>query len=157
MKRIKTLVAGLALGGLVGLLFAPKKGSEFRKELKKDFEKGNYGMNAFRDTFMDMGKDMSNFTSDVAKHEEVQEYLVKGKKAAKDVQKRASLWLEANYGITEGDIEMARKQLSKGAGKMKKKAKSVKKQAKKAVDKAKNMAGKVTKTAKKVKKMKKTK
>ncbi|HPU94845.1 MAG TPA: YtxH domain-containing protein [Candidatus Gracilibacteria bacterium] len=149
MKRIKALVAGLALGGLVGLLFAPKKGSEFRKELKKDFEKGNYGMNAFRDTFMDMGKDMSNFTSDVAKHEEVQEYLVKGKKAAKDVQKRASLWLEANYGITDEDIDMARKQLSKKAGKMKTKAK-------KAMKKAKGVAGKVTKQVKKeVKKMKK--
>jgi len=149
MKRIKALVAGLALGGLVGLLFAPKKGSEFRKELKKDFEKGNYGMNAFRDTFTDMGKDMSNFTSDVAKHEEVQEYLVKGKKAAKDVQKRASLWLEANYGITDEDIDMARKQLSKKAGKMKTKAK-------KAMKKAKGVAGKVTKQVKKeVKKMKK--
>ena len=149
MKRIKALVAGLALGGLVGLLFAPKKGSEFRKELKKDFEKGNYGMNAFRDTFMDMGKDMSNFTSDVAKHEEVQEYLVKGKKAAKDVQKRASLWLEANYGITDEDIDMARKQLSKKAGKVKTKAK-------KAMKKAKGVAGKVTKQVKKeVKKMKK--
>jgi len=149
MKRIKALVAGLALGGLVGLLFAPKKGSEFRKELKKDFEKGNYGMNAFRDTFMDMGKDMSNFTSDVAKHEEVQEYLVKGKKAAKDVQKRASLWLEANYGITDEDIDMARRQLSKKAGKMKTKAK-------KAMKKAKGVAGKVTKQVKKeVKKMKK--
>jgi len=149
MKRIKALVAGLALGGLVGLLFAPKKGSEFRKELKKDFEKGNYGMNAFRDTFMDMGKDMSNFTSDVAKHEEVQEYLVKGKKAAKDVQKRASLWLEANYGITDEDIDMARRQLSKKAGKVKTKAK-------KAMKKAKGVAGKVTKQVKKeVKKMKK--
>ncbi len=149
MKRLKALVAGLALGSLVGLLFAPKKGSEFRKDLKKDFKEGNYGVNAFKDTFMEMGKDMSNFTSDVSKHEEVQEYLVKGKKAAKDVQKRASLWLEANYGITDEDLDMARKQLSKKAGKVKSKAKKVMK-------KAKGVAGKVTKQVKKeVKKMKK--
>ena len=153
MKRIKALVAGLALGGLVGLLFAPKKGSEFRKDLKKDFEGGNYGVNAFKDTFTAMGKDMSDFSNDVAKHEEVEEYLIKGKKAAKDVQKRASLWLEANYGITDKDIEMARKQLTKGAGKVKTKAKKVMKKAmKKTMKKTKVVAGKVAKKAKKMKK-----
>lgn len=132
MKRLKALVAGLALGGLVGLLFAPKKGSDFRKDLKKDFEGGNYGVNAFKDTFVAMGKDMSDFTSDVAKHEEVQEYLMKGKAAAKDVQKRASLWLEANYGITDNDLKTARKQLEK---KVKGKAKKVIKKAKSTVRK----------------------
>jgi len=148
MKKLKALVAGLALGGLVGLLFAPKKGSEFRNDLKKDFEKGNYGVNAFKDAFIGMGKDMENFSSDVAKHEEVQEYLIKGKKAAKDVQKRGALWLEANYGITDKDIAMARRQLTKGAGKVKTKAK-------KAMKKAKTVAGKVAKQAKKMKKTKK--
>jgi len=145
MKRIKALIAGLALGGLVGLLFAPKKGSDFRKAIKKGFDEGDYGVNAFKDTFVAMGKDMGNFTSDVAKHEEVQEYLMKGKKAAKGVQKRASLWLEANYGITDDDLDMARKQLSKNAGKVKSKAKKM-------VKKAKNVAGKVKKTVKKIKK-----
>lgn len=123
------------MGGLVGLLFAPKKGSEFRSDLKKDFEGGNYGVNAFKDAFVGMGKDMSDFTSDVAKHEEVQEYLLKGKKAAKSVQKRASLWLEANYGITDDDITMARKELGKKAGKVKGKAKKAFKKAKSTIKK----------------------
>ena len=135
MKRLRSLLAGLAIGGLVGLLFAPKKGSEFRKQLKKDFEEGNYGVNAFKDEFMTMGKDMGNFTSEVAKHEDVQEYLKKGKKAAKDVQQRASLWLEANYGITEDDLKMARKELSKNTGKAKKTFKKVKGEAQKVIKK----------------------
>lgn len=132
MKRLRSLLAGLALGGLLGLLFAPKKGSEFREDLKKDIASGNYGLNAFKDEFMAMGKDVGGFTSEVAKHKEVQEYLMKGKSAAKDVQKKASTWLEANYGITEADLKKARKDIQKKA----RKAKGV---ARKAFSKAKSV------------------
>jgi len=119
MKKLKSLIACVALGGLLGLLFAPKKGSEFREDLKKDIEGGNYGLNALKDEFSAMGKDMGNFTVEVAKHEDVKEYLLKGKAVAKDVQERASMWLEANYGITAQDLEKAKKELGKKAGKAK--------------------------------------
>ena len=98
MKRLKALLAGLALGGILGLLFAPKKGVELRESFKKDIDEGNYGLNALRSALVGMGKDMKNFTSEVAKNEDVKEYLTKGKKAAKDVQDKALLWLETNYG-----------------------------------------------------------
>lgn len=136
MKRLKSLLAGLALGGLLGLLFAPKKGSEFRKDLKQDIADGNYGLNAFKDEFVAMGKDVGGFTSEVAKHKDVQEYLMKGKAVAKDVQKKASTWLEANYGITEADLKKARKQIQKNA----RKAKGA---AKKAFSKARSVVKKV--------------
>ncbi|MFA4891348.1 MAG: hypothetical protein WC604_03275 [Candidatus Gracilibacteria bacterium] len=132
MKRLKSLLAGLALGGLIGMLFAPKKGSELRESIKKDIDDGNYGLNAFKDAFTGMGKDMGGFVSNVAQHEEVKEYLLKGKRAAQDVQDRAVLWLEANYGITETDLKKAKKQVEKKTQKAKLIAKKTIEQATKA-------------------------
>ena len=145
MKKLKGLLTGLALGGLVGMLFAPKKGSDLRSSIKKDIDDGNYGLNAFKNAFAGMGKDMSNFVGEVGKHEDVKEYLTKGKRAAQDVQDRAVLWLEANYGITEDDLKKAKKQVDKKT----KKARTV---AKKTVGKAKKAATKASKAVKKAKK-----
>lgn len=141
MKRLKGLITGLALGGLVGMLFAPKKGAELRDSIKKDIDGGNYGLNAFKDAFITMGKDVGNFTSEVTQHEDVQEYLVKGKRAAQDVQDKAILWLEANYGITEDDLTKARKEVTK-------KTKKAKKVAGKTITKAKKAANSAAKKAK---------
>lgn len=120
MKRLKALLAGLALGGILGLLFAPKKGVELRESFKKDIDEGHYGVNALKNAFIGMGKDMKDFSGEVAKNEDVKEYLTKGKAAAKNVQEKALSWLEENYGVTEGDLEKAKKQVSSKAKKAKK-------------------------------------
>jgi len=142
MGKLKGIFTGVVLGGIAGLLFAPKKGKELRKSIKKDIDEGNYGLHALKDAFVALGKDMGNFTNEVAKHEDVKEYLEKGKKATKDVQDRASLWLEANYGITEGDLHEVRTQL-------KKKGKSAKKKATKTLKKAEKVAKSAAKRMKK--------
>lgn len=137
MGKLKGLFTGLFLGGLVGLLFAPKKGKDLRESIKKDIDDGHYGLSALKDAFLAMGKDMSNFTSEVSKNKDVKEYLEKGKKAAKDVRDRATLWLEANYGITEKDIEDVKKHLKGRASKAKKKAEKIINKAQRAANKAK--------------------
>lgn len=133
-------MTGLAIGGLVGMLFAPKKGSELRESIKKDIDDGNYGLNAFKNAFSSMGKDMGGFAVEVSKHDDVKEYLLKGKMVAQDVQDRAVLWLEANYGITEEDIKRAKKEVCKKT----KKAKSL---VKKTVNKAAKVAKHAAKNA----------
>jgi len=141
MGKLKGIFAGLLLGGLAGLLFAPKKGKDLRNSIKQDIEGGHYGLNALKSAFTAMGKDMGNFTSEVTKNKDVKEYLEKGKKAAKDVRDRATLWLEANYGITEQDIEDVKKHLKargkKAGAKVNKIIKKAQKTAKKATTKAK--------------------
>jgi gas vesicle protein len=145
MGRLKGILTGLALGGVVGMLFAPKKGSELRNSIKKDIDEGNHGVNAFKEAFAGMGKDVGGFVNEASQHDDVKEYLLKGKKAAQDVQDRAVLWLEANYGITEEDLRKAKKQV----GQKTKKAKTT---VKKTVKKAQKAANKAVKSAKKTKK-----
>ena len=140
MKRLKSLITGLALGGLIGILFAPKKGSDLRENLKKDIEEGNYGVNALKDAFIGMGKDMKGFTSEVSKQKDIQEYLVKGKKTADDVKDRAAAWLESNYGITESELKKAQKDVF---GKAKKAKKIVGKTLSKAVSAARKAANRM--------------
>ncbi|MBT3865382.1 YtxH domain-containing protein [Candidatus Peregrinibacteria bacterium] len=142
MGKLKGLFTGVVLGGIAGILFAPKKGKELRKNIKKDLDDGNYGLNVLKGAFVSMGKDVGNFTSEVAKHEDVKEYLEKGKKSAKDVQDRATLWLEANYGITREDVEEVKSQL-------KDKSKKAKTKAKKTIKKAEKVAKKAVKKARK--------
>lgn len=120
MKRLKSLLTGLALGGLIGILFAPKKGSDLRENLKRDIEEGNYGVNALKDAFVGMGKDMKGFSKEVSKQKDIQEYLTKGKKTAGDVKERAMSWLEENYGITESELKKAQKDVFGRAKKAKK-------------------------------------
>jgi len=57
-KGFKTLLTGIVAGTVVGILFAPKKGKEFRKELKKEIDKGGFGIDTIKETVTEMGKDM---------------------------------------------------------------------------------------------------
>lgn len=143
MKRLKSLLAGVALGGIIGLLFAPKKGSDLRDNLKKDIEDGNYGINAIKDAFIGMGKDMSGFTKEISKQEDIQEYITKGKETASDVKERAMEWLESNYGINEKELRKAQKDVF---GKAKKAKKVVGRTLTRAMSAAKKAAKKIKKS-----------
>lgn len=57
-KSLKGLIAGLIAGTAVGMLFSPKKGSEIRKDFKKEFKGGGTGLHTAKDTLTNMGKDI---------------------------------------------------------------------------------------------------
>lgn len=57
-KTLKGLLAGLVAGTAVGLLFSPKKGSEIRKDFKKEIKGGGVGLNTAKSTLTGMGKDI---------------------------------------------------------------------------------------------------
>jgi gas vesicle protein len=59
-KTLKGIVAGLIAGTAVGLLFSPKKGSDIRKDFKKEIKEGGVGLNTAKDTLTHMGKDIGD-------------------------------------------------------------------------------------------------
>lgn len=63
-KALKGLLAGLLAGTAVGMLFSPKKGSEIRKDFKKEFKAGGIGLNTAKTTLGEMGKDIGDTCKD---------------------------------------------------------------------------------------------
>ncbi|MFH1284140.1 MAG: YtxH domain-containing protein [Candidatus Peregrinibacteria bacterium] len=57
-KGLKSLLAGLVGGAALGILFAPKKGEELRKDLKKEVDSGGTGLDTVRSTVVGMGKEI---------------------------------------------------------------------------------------------------
>jgi len=57
-KGLKALLTGIVAGTVVGVLFAPKKGKELRKDFKKDIEKGGFGVDTFKNAAKEMKDDM---------------------------------------------------------------------------------------------------
>jgi len=86
-KGLKTLLAGLVAGTVVGILFAPKKGKELRKEFKKEIDKGGFGIDTLKETVTEMGKDIGEsgekVYNDVSKNESF-------KQAEKELRKHAN-------------------------------------------------------------------
>ncbi len=61
-KIVAAALIGVAAGALLGVLFAPNKGSETRKKIK---EKGGEMADAFKDKISTLSKDMQeNFAGD---------------------------------------------------------------------------------------------
>lgn len=59
-KTLKGLLAGIIAGTAVGVLFSPKKGSDIRKEFKKEIKGGGVGLSTAKETLTHMGKDIGD-------------------------------------------------------------------------------------------------
>ncbi|MEK7673484.1 MAG: YtxH domain-containing protein [Patescibacteria group bacterium] len=60
LKGLKSLIAGIVAGTALGVLFSPKKGTDIRKNLKKEVKGGGIGLTTIKDTLVDMGKDIGD-------------------------------------------------------------------------------------------------
>jgi len=85
MSRNNNLLLGMILGAVLGVAFAPKKGSELRKELAKDLEEGGHGESVIKNTAVVMGKDIASTAKQIYHDPEVQKHLKKSKQEAKKV------------------------------------------------------------------------
>lgn len=72
-KGIKSLFVGMLAGVGLGILFSPKKGTEIRKDLKDEVDKGGTGFSTIKDTFVKMGKDLGKSCKECYENKNFQE------------------------------------------------------------------------------------
>lgn len=81
-NRKNFLLFGIVVGTAVGVAFAPRRGSDLRKELMDEFKKGGMGEKVLRETAVAMGKDIAHTAVDIYNSPKVQTKIEKGKKEA---------------------------------------------------------------------------
>ncbi len=90
-RTLKSIIAGIFTGAVLGVLFAPKKGVETRNAIKKD------GMNAVKKTAKDMGDDISDTAQDVYKELNKNEDFRKGVEKVKEASNKAQAGAKKLY------------------------------------------------------------
>jgi len=132
-KGLKSLLAGLVTGTALGVLFAPKKGKETRKNIKGDFKDGGTGYSTIKDTMTTMGKEIGDtakhYYDEISDNEDVQKGVAKAKEYGGKAKNKAGKLYKEHVPASK------RKQIKKSIKKAKKSVKSGIKDAKKAIDK----------------------
>lgn len=82
MSRNGKFLFGALVGALFGLAFAPKKGSDLRKELKTEIAKGGNGEATLKKNAAVMGEDIKTTATEVYQDPAVQKQIQIGKKEA---------------------------------------------------------------------------
>jgi len=78
------LFFGIIMGTLLGVLFAPRKGKELRKQLSDEIGDGGIGAKTLKKNFMEMGKDMTSTAEEVYMKPEIQKKVQETKKKVQE-------------------------------------------------------------------------
>lgn len=141
MARNGKFLFGAILGALFGLAFAPKKGSELRKEVKSEIDKGGYGEKTLKKIAKHIGEDLVVTSKEVYNDPNVQKQIKKGKKEAMKMAEEAKgiikesgeQWVKVAREKVEEQKKHFEKEGAKAVDTLKKKASSTAKQIKKEI------------------------
>ena len=130
------LLLGVVTGAVTGLLFAPEKGKELRKNIAKERQAGGLGHKAIAHNMAEMADEVSDLVKEVAKSEEAKHF-----------------WEKTNETVSEltgGGVELDEwvKNAHQKADKLKKTVSDYAQEKKKYMEQAKGMAGSGVKRAK---------
>ena len=123
-RALKNLIAGLSLGAILGVLFAPKKGSETRKNIK---EKGFEGV---KETAKEITDDLTDTATDIyediSKDERFKKGMATAKKYGKEAKKKAGELYKENVPAKDRKkikkaVKKTKSEIKKGYSKAKKK------------------------------------
>jgi len=85
MGKKSGLLFGLLAGTALGILFAPKTGKTLRKKIKEERESGGYGLEAIKEGFVGMGKDVVDTAKEAYESEDVQEQIAMAREKAEEL------------------------------------------------------------------------
>jgi gas vesicle protein len=111
MARSGKFLIGAILGALFGVAFAPKKGSELRKDFQDELKKGGMGEKTAQKAATEMGKDIAGTAQEVYQDPQVQKQLAKGKKEAQKLVDQAREKIQES---SEEWVKMAREKIVEG-------------------------------------------
>lgn len=115
-----SLLLGLSLGTIAGVLFAPSKGKELRKNIRHEINKGGTGISAVKRSLKGMAVDMVDTADQMT---DKSEKLVKMKRKAKTHVAKA----KARIAKVAVQAKKTRVTAKKHVAKLKKAVKAVKK------------------------------
>lgn len=107
-----SLLLGLSLGTIAGVLFAPSKGKELRKNIKHEIDKGGTGISAVKRSLKGMAVDMVDTADQMT---DKSEKLVKMKRKAKVQLKKAKVQAKKTREIAKKHVAKLKKVVKKVA------------------------------------------
>lgn len=145
-KRRGGFLFGILAGTALGILFAPKKGKRLREQIMKEREEGGHGLDAVKDGFVDMGREVVGSAKEFYGSEDVQEGMETARtmatEAAEEGKKRVKKYTRRAKSAVKAEAdEMAQKAKKT----VRRAARKASKKATKAVKSAKTRARKFTK------------
>ena len=107
------LLLGLGIGAGIGMLFAPKKGDETRKDLKKEFDKlvnslKEVDVNEVKDEFLNRIEDIRNELEDLDKEKALKIAKSKGNELKKKTDELVKLAKEKGTPVVESSADAVR-------------------------------------------------
>lgn len=116
------LFFGVIMGTILGVLFAPRKGKELRKDLKEEVQKGGLGTETLKKNLVAMGKEMAATAETVYQQPVIKKHVNEGKKRIYKFVDEAEKKLTGYTGFKKKPIRSA----AAAAGKKNKRHKTVK-------------------------------
>ncbi len=129
-----SLLFGLLGGTVLGMLYAPGKGKDFRKKMKEERQKGGTGLKTLKKEFQKMGEEMGESAVNLYESEKVQNAVEGGKQKLKSIATEAKEELNQRIEMNP-ELKKLHKSAKKKIGKAKGVLKKVENKAKKIIEK----------------------